>query len=312
MENEYLKFKQLMNIRLVDFAVCHIDDSKHPAGRIVELDKNVFSKYGKLIWEDVMEAKVEAYNGKFVMLSGVEADRVIKFHNMMTGQDDHKLYERCYLPRQFTMETDLKLAETVYKENAVNLIAVYENMMGTPNEERITGFFSSVGEYYVKNGTKPERVKEIYSKALTALNMSVENFNKSETLNTRQAMRLRMKENLMADKIKVGDTILFVTPEPISAPDEFEITGGVIEEIDEEKKSCRLHSTFTHIDVPFKYILARHNKNALDSYCGWKNAEILLDARASDGQVLLDEAREKYCIEHQSEMGEETTIMMEI
>lgn len=294
MEKEYLKFRQLMNIRLVDFAVCHIDADRHPAGRIAELDKNVFSKYGKLIWEDVMEAKVEAYNGKVVMLSGVDADRVIKFHNMMTGQDDHKLYERCYLPRQFAMETDLQLAETVYKENAVNLIAVYENMIGTPNEERITGFFSSVGEYYVKSGTSPESVKEMYAKALTALNMSVENFNQSETLNTRQAMRLRMKENLMAGKISVGDTVLFVTPEPISAPGEFEITGGVIEEIDEEKKSCRLHSTFTHIDVPFKYILARHNKNSFDSYCGWKNAEIILDARASDGKALLDEAKEIY------------------
>ena len=68
----------------------------------------------------------------------------------------------------------------------------------------------------------------------------------------------------------------------------------VIEIIDEDKKSCRLHSTFTHIDVPFKYILARHNKNSFDSYCGWKNAEIILDARASDGKVLLDEAKEIY------------------
>ena len=43
LEKEYLKFRQLMNIRLVDFAVCHIDADRHPAGRIAELDKKMQS-----------------------------------------------------------------------------------------------------------------------------------------------------------------------------------------------------------------------------------------------------------------------------
>ena len=312
MEKDYLKFKDLMSIRLTNIAVCHKNDADEPIKRIAYLDKKVFSEYGKNIWDDVMEAKVETYNGSYVVLSGVEADRVSAFHKMMTGQDNHKLYERCFLPRKYTMIDDMTLADTTYKENAVNLISVYENMMNTPEEERITGFFSSSGEYYVKRRIAPEKVKELFMKALTAINMSAEQFNKCENLNSRQEIRLRMKENLMADKLKIGDTVAFVTPEPVSHPGVFELTGGVVEEIDETNKSCKLYSTFAHIDVPFKYIFARHDKNVFDSYWGWQNAETLLDARESDGMVILEEAREKYCIEHQSEMEDEATIMMGI
>lgn len=312
MEKDYLRFKDLMSIRLTNIVVCHKDDAEQPQKRIAYLDKKVFSEYGAKIWNDVMDAKVEAYNGSYVVLSGVGVDRVSAFHRMMTGQDNHKIYERCFLPRKYTMIDDMTLADTTYKENAVNLMSVYECMKNIPEEERITGFFSSCGEYYVKSNTKPEMVKELFMKALDKINMSSEQFNKCENLNSRQAIRLCMKENLMADKIKIGDTVAFVTPEPVSAPGVFELTGGLVEEINEMNKSCKLYSTFAHIDVPFKYIFARYDKNSFDSYWGWQNAEILLDARESDGMVMLEEAREKYCIEHQSEMEEEATIMMGI
>ena len=187
-----------------------------------------------------------------------------------------------FLQQVYSKIKEKGIPQAEIKEDCINILS---------DDVVIFKIDSKGGMFYSSDKKIANLVDELHDKIQPIVTDVGEYLKAMET-----ALELKARDFNMAYRtlVEFNDTVLFVTPEPISAPDEFEITGGVIEEIDEDKKSCRMHSTFTHIDVPFKYILARHNKKSFDSYCGWKNAEIILDARASDGKVLLDEAKEIY------------------
>lgn len=291
---ECLKLKNLMLLKLTNISLRHADEKHNIPMNISELSLSTFSKYGQNEWKDIMGSKIESYGGHNIIVSGATPQRVYDFQNMMTGQSAHEMFEKCYLPSKYTMVTDEKLIDKTLDKKAMNLIAVYENMLGITDKDRVTCFFSEYGEYYGKKNVSFTQTVKIYEKALEVLGVSSDEYKNDDNLKSRQAIRLRMKENLMADKINVNDTVAYATPEPVSAPDEFEITGGVIESIDTVNKTCKLYSVFTHIEVPFKNIFAKYNENSHATFHGWRNAEILLDARESDGYAILDEARKLY------------------
>lgn len=301
---EYLKLKDLMHLKLTNISIKHTDEKNNTLMKIPELSLKTFSEYGQNEWKDIMEAKVESYNGDNVILSGATPQRVYAFYSMMTGQADFELFEKCYLPSKYTMFTDEKLIDETFDKKAIDLIAVYENMLGVPDKDRVTGFFSKYGEYYGKKDVSFTHAVKIFGEALEVLGITSDEYKADENLNSRQEIRLRLKENLMADKIKLGDTVAYATPEPVSAPDEFEITGGLVESIDAENKTCKLYSVFTHIEVPFKNIFAKYNEKAHETFHGWHNSEILLDARESDGTIVLNEARKLYYSENIEETEE--------
>lgn len=301
---EYLKLKDLMHLKLTNISLEHIELESNTRMKIHELSLKTFSEYGQNEWKDIMESKVESYNGNNIILSGVTPQRVYAFHNMMTGQADFEMFEKCYLPSKYTMFTDEKLIDEAFDKKVIDLIAVYENMLGTSDKDRVTGFFSKYGEYYGKKNVSFTHAVKIFGKALETLGITSDEYKADKTLKNRQEIRLRLKENLMANKIYVNDTVAYATPEPVSAPNEFEITGGVVESIDAENKTCKLYSAFTHIEVPFKNIFARYNENSYEIFHGWNNAEILLDARESDGTVVLDEAKKLYYDKNMEETEE--------
>ena len=126
------------------------------------------------------------------------------------------------------------------------------------------------------------------------MGISLEQFNASKEFGIRQNIRLRMREGMMAEKIKVDDTIVFVTPEPLSAPDEIETFSGIINSIDTDAKTCNVKTMFENTEVPFRYILAKYNEQSEVSRFGYDHVETLLGINQNDVQTLLNEAKDKY------------------
>ena len=294
MNEIYLKLKELMKLDMKDIQLKHKGVKSECVQTIPEFSLKCLSKYGKEMWKDMLDAKVESFDNGKLQISGIGEERFREFRNMFLGKCTPELYEKCIVKPGAYIAGENEKPDKDIKTDAVDLIATYEEIMDIPDKERMTAYFGDYGMHYMTNDFDMDKARNIMNKALKSMGTSLEQFNASKELGIRQNIRLRMREGMMAEKIKVDDTIVFVTPEPLSAPDEIETFSGIINSIDTDAKTCNVKTMFENTEVPFRYILAKYNEQLEVSRFGYDHVETLLGINQNDVQTLLNEAKDKY------------------
>lgn len=310
MRNDCLKLKEIIKLELKNVRLYHSEFDGESTGIIPELNINQFSEFGKAFWNEALEAKVDKFTGKELYISDIGIGMFREFRDMMLGENEGEMYDKCIVDKQTLVAEQNENPDMGYKKEFAMLTAVYENLSGTPNEERCTAYFSNFGEYLFRQNQNMDKVKAVVGKALKSLNMSMDEFVDKAKSMTCQSIRLKMREDMMAQKIAVGDTILFVSEKPEYAPDTFEFIGAKVTSIDEEQKKCHVKADYLSTDVSFRYIIGKHNMEVDYEIFGNENCELLLGANINDAQMLLAESMTHY-YEQDNEVDEKKEIDMQ-
>ena len=175
----------------------------------------------------------------------------------------------------------------------IELIATYEDLKKIPLDERVSAYFGDYGMHYLVNDVDIDKAIKLRDEALIAMGMTHEEYLSDKQFMYRQNIRLKMREGMMADKIKEKDTIVFVNPQAVQGTDIEKILKGDIEGVNAEIKMCAVNFEGYKIVVPFRNILGIQNDIEQDSHFGFDNCEPLLDARESDADRLVKETREE-------------------
>ena len=175
----------------------------------------------------------------------------------------------------------------------IELIATYEDLKKIPLDERVSAYFGDYGMHYLVNDVDIDKAIKLRDEALIAMGMTHEEYLSDKQFMYRQNIRLKMREGMMADKIKEKDTIVFVNPQAVQGTDIEKILKGDIEGVNAETKMCAVNFKGYKIVVPFINILGIQNDIEQDRHFGFDNCEPLLDARESDADTLVKETREE-------------------
>lgn len=312
MKDNSLKLKELIKLDLKNVQLYHSGLEGESTGVIPELNINQFSEFGKAFWNEALEAKVDKFTGKELYVSDVDVGMFKSFRELLLGENESELYEQCIIDKQTLVAEANEKPDMGYKKDFAMLTAVYENLTGVPDEERCTAYFNNFGEYLFRTNQNLDKVKSVVGKALKSLGMDMDEFISKVNFMNCQSIRLKMRENMMAQKIAVGDTILFVSEKPEYAPDTVEFIGARITSIDEEQKKCHVEAEFLHTDVSFRYIIGKHNTEVDYEIYGNENCEMLLGANINDAQMLLAESMTRYYEQDNSVDEEEGIDMQEV
>ena len=175
----------------------------------------------------------------------------------------------------------------------IELIATYEDLKKIPLDERVSAYFGDYGMHYLVNDVDIDKAIKLRDEALIAMGMTHEEYLLDKQFMYRQNIRLKMREGMMADKIKEKDTIVFVNPQAVQGTEIEKILKGDIEGVNAETKMCAVNFEGYKIVVPFRNILGIQNDIEQDRHFGFDNCEPLLDARESDADTLVKETREE-------------------
>lgn len=310
MKENCLKLKEIIKLDLKNVYLYHSELEGESTGIIPELNINQFSEFGKAFWIEALEAKVDKFTGKELYVSNVSVGMFRAFRELVLGENEGEMYDKCIIDPQALVAEVNEKPDMGYKKEFAMLTAVYENLSGTPNEERCTAYFSNFGEYLFRQNQNMDKVKAVVGKALKSLDMSMDEFvNKARSM-TCQSIRLKMREDMMAQKIAVGDTILFVSEKPEYDPDTFEFIGAKVTSIDEEQKKCHVKADYLSTDVSFRYVIGKLNREVDYEIYGKENCEMLLGANINDAQMLLAESMTRY-YEQDNEVDEIQEIGMQ-
>ena len=175
----------------------------------------------------------------------------------------------------------------------IELLATYEDLKKIPQDERVSAYFGDYGMHYLVNDVNIDKAIKLRDEALKAMGMTHEEYLSDKQFMYRQNIRLKMREGMMADKVKEKDTIVFVSPKPVKGTDIVKILKGEIEAVNADTKMCAVDFEGYKIVVPFRNILGVVNDSVQDRHFGFDNCEPLLDARESDANTLVKETREE-------------------
>lgn len=290
MNKNYLKLRELINIPMNGVSLRHRDIAE----RIDDVSLSCLSQYGKEMWDDILEAKLERLGGSTLVISGVSTERFCEFRKLMLGECDADLYEKCVMNAETHLADEAVKPAVGFLPNIVDLIATYEDLKNVSPQERLTAYFGDYGMNYMVNDFDLDTVRNARDEALRFMGMTQEEFTCNDAYWYRQNIRLRMRESMMADKIQMGDEILFVNAEPLAGPGDFRMIGGRIVSVDVDSKICMVKTQVTKTEVPFRYILARYNEQIHERHFGFDQCELILGITDNDARVLLAEAKELY------------------
>lgn len=297
MNKNSLKLRELINIPMNGVSLRHQDIAE----RIDDISLSSLSQYGQEMWEDILEAKLEGLGGSTLVISGVSAERFCEFRKLMLGECSADLYEKCMVNAETYLADETVKPAVGFLPNVVELIATYEDLKNVSQQERLTAYFGDYGMHYMVNDFELETVRNMRDEALRFMGITPEEFNCSDEFWCRQNIRLRMREGMMADKIQVGDEILFVNAEPLAGPNDFRKVGGRILSVDADAKTCMVQTQMPKTSVPFRNILAKYNEQLPERHFGFEHCEPILGITESDAHALLAEAKELYRQEQQNQ-----------
>lgn len=297
MNKNYLKLRELINIPMNGVSLRHRDIAE----RIDDVSLSCLSQYGKEMWDDILEAKLERLGGSTLVISGVSAERFCEFRKLMLGECDPKLYDQCIVNSKTYMANKDLMPDRSFDTRLVELIATYEDLTDIPYGDRVTAYFGDYGMHYMVDDFDMDKARNVRDEALKSMEMTLEEFNHSDEFWCRQNIRLRMREGMMADKIQTGDEILFVNAEPLAGPGDFRKIGGRIVSVDIDSKTCLVQTQVPKTAVPFRNILARYNEQVHQRHFGLDHCEPILGITDNDARVLLAEAKELYEQEQQNQ-----------
>lgn len=296
MNESCLKLRELINIPMNGVSLRH----QNIAERIDDISLSCLSRYGQEMWDDILEAKVESLGGSTLVISGVPTDRFCEFRKLMLGECDSDLYEKCIVDAETYLADETIKPAVGFLPNVVELIATYEDLKNVSPQERLTAYFGDYGMHYMVDDFELETVRNMRDEALRFMGMTLDEFNSSDEFWTRQNIRLRMREGMMADKIQPGDEILFVNTEPLAGPNDFRKVGGRILSVDTDSKTCMVQTQMPKTSVPFRNILAKYNEQVHERHFGFDHCEPILGITESDAHRLLVETKELYRQEQQN------------
>jgi len=185
--------------------------------------------------------------------------------------------------------------ESIDLYKTIHLIATYEEIFNIPSGQCITHYFGDYGGHFLNRGVTEDQMREAYDKALAVMEMDSAAYQSNESFIYRGEVRSHMRSCLLAKELKPDEQILFVTPEPTCGPDDFYYKGGTIAAIDTENKTCTVRCYPPEdLEVPFRYVLARHNPDVAEKHFGLKHAEPLFGMDDSTADHFLQEARERW------------------
>ena len=105
----------------------------------------------------------------------------------------------------------------------------------------------------------------------------------------------------------VGERVLFVATEPYGGPGDFALRGGVIENVDEQEKTCSVRGAFfTMENVPLHYVLGRYNPAVGEEHYGVRGIVPFFCEDKELAGYYLNEVRTMWDVE----MGEEQDLSM--
>lgn len=187
----------------------------------------------------------------------------------------------------------------------VNLISAYEELHQVPDEERITHLAPGAFGYCLDPDVPDERLHAVYQRALSALELKGDEIQEDGNFTSRDEIISHMRDCLLAKELTVGERVLFVATEPYGGPGDFALRGGVIENVDEQEKTCSVRGTFFTMEkVPLHYVLGRYNPEVGEEHYGFRGivpyfyedkelaehylheAEVTWDAESEQGQRL--------------------------
>ena len=120
----------------------------------------------------------------------------------------------------------------------IELLATYEDLKKIPQDERVSAYFGDYGMHYLVNDVNIDKAIKLRDEALKAMGMTHEEYLSDKQFMYRQNIRLKMREGMMADKVKEKDTIVFVSPKPVKGTDIVKILKGEIEAVNADTKMC--------------------------------------------------------------------------
>lgn len=175
------------------------------------------------------------------------------------------------------------------------LIATYEDLLRVPDSERTTEYFGDYGIHVFKYGITEEQKQAAYDKALAAIEMDSESFQRTSEFTYRGEIISRMRDCLLAGELRLGEEVLFVNTVPYCGPGDFALSGGIVKSVDAERKTCSIKGEFlTMDDVPLHYVLGRHNPDIQGRHYGFRHLEPLFGENAALADHYLREAEEKW------------------
>lgn len=209
MNKNGLKLRELIDIPMNGVSLQH----KDIAERIDDVSLSCLSQYGKEMWDDILEAKLERLGGSTLVISGVSTEWFCEFRKLMLGECDADLYEKCMMNAETYLADEAVKPAVGFLPNIVDLIATYEDLKNVSPQERLTAYFGDYGMNYMVNDFDLDTVRNARDEALRFMGMTQEEFTCNDAFWYRQNIRLRMREGMMADKIQTGDEICLSMPE---------------------------------------------------------------------------------------------------
>lgn len=301
----------LMGCNLYDVhPVCAGSDVE--CGSIAKLNADTLTAEGKQEWSDVLLAEVKSISprGQYtdLKLANCDAFRLSAFTHMLNGQCDTEDYERWVRQDGISYAPPGAVPELFPADQySADLVATYEELLDIPDEQRITDYFGDYGIHYFRYGVTEEQIRPVYDKALEAMEMTEEEFHGNHSAFVYRGEIIgRMRDCLLAKELKAGEKLLFVATEPYGGPGDFCLRGGILLDVDQENKTCRMKGEFfTMEDVPLHYILGRYSEAATEKHYGLNHVELLFGEHPALAHQYLQDAEAAWEQKWNSEQAQE-------
>lgn len=238
---------------------------------VSSLNRNTLTEKGKEEWSDVLQAKVESIkpqaNRLCICLTDCDPFRVLAFTEMLNGQCDAEGYERWVQKEGISHASTGSISEEpLEKIYSADLVATYEELLAVPYEDNVTDYFGDYGLHYFRHGVTAEQIKPVYEKALSAMEMTDEEFRQVGYLHRSDIIN-RMRDCLLAKELRTGEKVLLITSKPYGGDEDFAFRGGIVMAVDAEQKTCKIQGeSFVMGNLPLHYILGRHDMSAERHY----------------------------------------------
>lgn len=279
---------------------------------ITKLNADTLTAEGKQEWSDVLYAEVKSLRPGagciHLELAGCDAKRLSSFAQMLDGQCDAEDYEQ-WVRKEGISYAPPDTEPAIYFEAwySADLVSAYEELMRIPAEECVTCYFGNYGCHYFQQDVTDAQIRPIYEKALAAMEMTEEEFRACyDAGKGRSEIIGRMRDCLLAKELKAGEELLFVATEPYGGPGDFCLRGGILLDVDQENKTCRMKGEFfTMEDVPLHYILGRYSEAATEKHYGLNHVEPLFGEHPALAHQYLKEAEAAWEQKWNSEQTQE-------
>lgn len=176
------------------------------------------------------------------------------------------------------------------KEKILNLIACYEQLTQVPDSKRITFNTPDGCHCAFLPYASVEEIAASFDAALSNIHYTRADFFKASDLSTYESINAQMRDRLIAPQLRVNSEVLFVASIPYAAPEDYDLRGGVVKSIDQDRMTCSvIGSFFTMDNVPIHYILGEYDESVQEKHYGRANLKPFLCEQPHMADYFLGE-----------------------